>query len=465
MSSAVLKRIAAVGAEVEALVAEPLEALTLSERTAAAHEWEMLMRRLPVMTHRLVAVLARVPIEEFGEPSLAAALSTLLRISKAEASRRIHEAEDLGPRAAMTGEPLEPMLPTTAAAQRRGDIGAEHVKIIRRFFDRLPGFVDFETREAAEAQLAEIACGFKPEELRQAADRLAILIDQDGELSDGDRARRRYLIIDRQQADGMSDIRGRLDPEARAALDAVLAKWAAPGMCNPDDERPCVDGDPSSDLVSGDARSTGQRNHDALKAMCRAMLASGELGSHKGLPMTMVISTTLAELESGRGHAVTGGGSLLPMSEVIRQASAAHHYLAVFDEHTACPLYLGRSRRLASAAQRIVLYTRDRGCTFPGCTAPAYHSEVHHRTADWAVGGLTDITDEALACGRDNHRVKPGGWRTRTRHDGRTEWIPPPHLDTGQARVNNYHHPERYLLPDDAQDDPGNTDEESGDSV
>ena len=184
--------------------------------------------------------------------------------------------------------------------------------------------------------------------------------------------------------------------------------------------------------------------------------ASGQLGSHNGLPVTMVISTTLAELESGKGHAVTGGGSLLPMSEVIRQAAAAHHYLSVFDYHTAEPLYLGRSRRLASRAQRIVLYARDRGCTFPGCTEPAYHSEVHHRTADWADGGQTNIDDETLACGTDNRRVKPGGWRTRKRKDGKTEWIPPPHLDTGQARVNNYHHPERYLLPeeDDDDDDP-----------
>ena len=52
-----------------------------------------------------------------------------------------------------------------------------------------------------------------------------------------------------------------------------------------------------------------------------------------------------------------------------------------------------------------------------------------------------------LACGPDNRRVKPGGWHIRKRKDGRTEWIPPLHLDTGQARVNNYHHPERYLLP------------------
>jgi Domain of unknown function (DUF222) len=143
------------------------------------------------------------------------------------------------------------------------------------------------------------------------------------------------------------------------------------------------------------------------------MLASGQLGSHHGLPVRLVVSTTLKELESGRGHAVTAGGSLLPMAEVIRQAAAAHHYLVVFDDHTECPLYLGRSRRLASAAQRIVLYAKDRGCTFPGCTAPAYHSQVHHASADWADGGQTNITDETLACDPDNRRVKPGGWRTR----------------------------------------------------
>ncbi len=448
------KRIAALDAELEALLAEPLDGLSTKERTAVTAEWEALARRLPVMGHRLVAALTDVPIDELGEPTVAAALSTLLRISNAEAHRRIHEAEDLGPRSALSGELLRPVLSHTAAAQRRGEIGTEHVRIIRRFFDQLPAFVDYETRETAEAELAGFACGLKPEELRQAADRLALYLDQDGELSDADRARRSYLVVGKQGSDGMSDVRGRLDPEARALWDAVAAKWAAPGMCNPDDDTPCVDGEPSADNVTGDMRSTGQRNHDALKVLCRAMLASGQLGSHKGLPVTMVISTTLAELESGKGHAVTGGGSLMPMSDVIRQAAAAHHYLAVFDDHTGEALYLGRSRRLASKAQRIVLYARDRGCTFPGCTAPAYHSEVHHRSADWADGGQTNIDDETLACGRDNRRVKPGGWRTRKRKDGRTEWIPPPNLDTGQARTNNYHHPERYLLPADDEDDP-----------
>jgi hypothetical protein len=220
-------------------------------------------------------------------------------------------------------------------------------------------------------------------------------------------------------------------------------------MCNPDDETPYVDHEPTSEASTGDLRTTGQRNHDAFKAVLRAILSSGQLGSHKGLPVTVVVSTTLQELQSAAGHAVTGGGSLLPMSDLIRMAAHAHHYLAIFDVHTQEALYLGRTKRLASKAQRIVLYARDRGCTFPGCTAPAYHCEVHHRNGDWTRGGRTDIDDLTLACGTDNRRVKPGGWRTRKRSDGRTEWLPPPNLETGQDRVNNYHHPHRYLMSDE----------------
>ena len=88
-------------AEVDALLAEPGGGST-AERLAVTAAWEALLRRLPAVTHRLVAALAQVPVEELGEPTLAAALCTLLRISKDEAHRRIHEAEDLGPRAAVT---------------------------------------------------------------------------------------------------------------------------------------------------------------------------------------------------------------------------------------------------------------------------------------------------------------------------------------------------------------------------
>jgi hypothetical protein len=85
---------------------------------------------------------------------------------------------------------------------------------------------------------------------------------------------------------------------------------------------------------------------------------------------------------------------------------------------------------------------------------PGYWCQVHHAVNDWADGGQSNIDEETLACGPDNRLVEDGGWTTRKRKDGRTEWIPPPHLDTGQTRVNDYHHPQNYLLPEDDEDEP-----------
>ena len=146
------------------------------------------------------------------------------------------------------------------------------------------------------------------------------------------------------------------------------------------------------------------------KAIGRSVLASGELGQHNGLPATIIVSTTLQELESGCGQAVTATGSLLPMSTVIRLASHAYHYLTIFVKATGRALNLRRTRRIASADQRIVLLARDRGCTRPGCTVAGANCQVHHAAADWADDGQTDVDDLTLACPTNNREVKPGGW-------------------------------------------------------
>ncbi|WP_139825423.1 HNH endonuclease signature motif containing protein, partial [Mycobacterium conspicuum] len=189
--------------------------------------------------------------------------------------------------------------------------------------------------------------------------------------------------------------------------------------------------------------------HDALLAGLRALIASGQLGQHNGLPVSIIVTTTLKELEAGAGKARTGGGALLPMSDVIRLASHAHHYLAIFDGTK--PLALHHGKRFASPAQRIMLCAKDRGCTRPGCDAPAYHSQAHH-VSGWTTTHRTDIEDLTLACGPDN-RLAEKGWTTRKNAHGDTEWIPPPHLNYGQPRTNTYHHPEKLLNPDDDEPD------------
>jgi hypothetical protein len=451
----VMAAIATMTAAIDTVVDLPIDTLTHKELLTALHALETALWRVPAAGHRILARLdAEASPVELGATSIAAVISERLRISREEAHRRLKDARHLGPRRTLSGEPLAPKLTHTAAAQAKGLIGPEHVRIIRKFFDDLPDAVYFQARDHADATLARIAAEQLPDGLRTAAARLLALLHPDGDFTDVDRARRRGITVGPQGPDGMSKVTGQLNPEGRATWDAVMAPWAARGKCNPDDPTPCVDGDPG-DRAGTDQRTLAQRQHDALVAIGRAMLASGQLGSHHGLPATIIVSTTLQDLESASGYAVTGGGTLLPMRDVIRLASHAHHYLAVYDEHTREALYLGRTKRCASPGQRIMLYSLHGGCTKPGCHVPPYGCEVHHAVRDWAKGGQTNINELTLACKPDNLLVENTGWTTRIRKDGRTEWIPPPELDTGQTRVNDYHHPERMLNRnnDDEHDD------------
>jgi len=465
-ADAVQAKVAALRAAYDELAALPIDALSKSELIDALDEIETLTCQLPTQTHRMLSRLqAETTAKEMGAKSWRDVLAIRWRISTSEAGRRLDEAAQLGPRRTLSGDPLEPVLACTALAQGHGVINREHVKVVREAMGRIPAGVDSLTRAQIEVDLVRTAIGVGPKELKDNAERILFLLDQDGpEPDDAERARRRGVSKGPQGPDKMIGLRGTLTPEAWAIYEAIFAKWAAPGMCNPDDENPCVSGTPSQAQIDADSRSLAQRQHDALVAVGRSVLQSGELGQHNGLPTSIIIRTTLQDLESRAGVGVSGGGTVIPMSTVLRLAARAHHYLAVFDKATGSALDLFRARRVASPAQRIMLIARDGGCTKPGCTVPAYGSQVHHAACDWAQDGQTNIDDLGLACGPDNRMVGPGGWTTRINPANDVEWIPPPDLDTGQARINDYHRPERLHRPldDDARDAPSpNGDNES----
>src|ERR1700728_5252136 len=188
------------------------DALTTPERLALLQSCEEIRRLLPAVEHPLINQLReQADTTELGG-KLAPALANRLRIRRAEAPRRIHEAADLGQRRALNGEPLEPVLPATAEAQRNGELGAGHVTVIRSFWHRLPDFVDIETRAKAEAHLARLAGEHRPDELAKLADTLTDCLHPDGDFTDTDRARRRGITIRRQDIDGMSPLSGYVHP-------------------------------------------------------------------------------------------------------------------------------------------------------------------------------------------------------------------------------------------------------------
>jgi Domain of unknown function (DUF222) len=441
--TATLDALDAAAADVGALNLDSLEAPV---RLHVLERLETSRRRQVVVGHDVIAGLAKEDPADIGGP-VHKVVADWLRISCAEACRRLRDAKLLSPRSTLTGQELPPELLATAEVWRDGLLDGQHVRVIHAFVRDLPDAIPVDTVEKAERFLARQATKLRPDQLEKVAHRCALRINPDGKFSESDRARQRGFTWCGQRVDGMSIGKLVASPELRADLDAWLARFAAPGMCNPDDQTPCIDGEPSEESTGRDLRSHSQRQHDALNALVRGQLGDPKLGAHNGLPVTVIVSTTLQDLTAGAGRAVTGGGTLLPMRDLIRMASHAYHYLAVFDEHSSRPLYLGRSRRIASPDQRIVLYAKDRGCTHPGCDVPGYWSEVHH-IDEWAAGGLTDADKLTFAC-PPNHKLVENGWRTRKLPNGRTEWIPPPRLDRG-ARTNDYHHPERLFDDDEA---------------
>ncbi|BBX61023.1 hypothetical protein MSAS_01970 [Mycobacterium saskatchewanense] len=103
------------------------DVLTTPERLRALERLERVARRLRAPQHALINQPgAQASAEEQGG-SWRSGLADRLRITKAEAGRRIEEAQDLGERRALTGEPLAPRLSATAAGQREGLVGDGHV--------------------------------------------------------------------------------------------------------------------------------------------------------------------------------------------------------------------------------------------------------------------------------------------------------------------------------------------------
>ncbi|MRH88438.1 DUF222 domain-containing protein [Nocardia sp. SYP-A9097] len=381
-------------------------------------------------------------------------LEQSLRLSRADACRRVRVAEKLAVRR-MPGQVLEPELPIVAEAQRTGAISADHVTRIMQAMERLLGSLDIELREAAEEHLTEYACKGWPDDVRKLGEDILRRVDPDGKLTgDADRQRMRGITVGTQRVDGMSALIGEITPDLRAVLDPVLAKLARPGMCNPEDPESPRTAAESTDrerleaAAKRDTRTAAQRNHDALLAFLRYEADTTALGTHRGLPVSTILTMSLTDLENRSGVATTASGVTLSIGEAIQLAANSTKYLAVFDA-AGMPLHLGRGdNRLASKAQRLALIAAEKGCTRPNCTAPATMSAVHHVT-EWSKGGNTDIENLTLACDSCHALVHdgPGGWKTiklgaDSKFPGRTAWIAPPHIDpTGTPQVNHRHHP------------------------
>ena len=259
-----------------------------------------------------------------------------------------------------------------------------------------------------------------PDELKKVGLYLRDHLDPDGDFEDfddRDRQQKRELSVSRQGADKMAAITGMLDPVTKALWDVVAAKWAAAGMNNPNDpESPW--GRPIKPMPT---RSELQP-HVMTDPRCSAIMMpsngfwswrSGRAHSVSTADYTarVIVTMTLGQLEKESGVATTASGGVVSVRDVFAAGRGEPQVLGVVGRQTPSAVP-GPGTTLATADQRMALIAAERGCSRPGCDAPATEVAVR-RTREWSKGGWTDITVLTLVCGPPTMgrctTVRPGG--------------------------------------------------------
>jgi hypothetical protein len=256
-------------------------------RVETAERLEALDRVNRGLSYRMFGEMAD-PVDGPNDPALPAdvpirrLLASRLRITSAEVKRRFRVAVRIRPRRSLSGPCLPPELPRLAAAVEAGTVGEDHIAAVLHALDALPAAVSTVDRDKAERTLVRHAGRQDAKFVTAVGNRIADCLNPDGNFSDEDRARRRGLVLGPQGPDMMSRLSGWLDPETRAYLEAVTAA-IRPGRHLP--EAADAAGDQRDD------RTPAQRCHDALKLALRHALSSGALGVHRGVPVTVIVTT------------------------------------------------------------------------------------------------------------------------------------------------------------------------------
>ena len=331
-------------------------------------------------------------------------------------------------------------------AHRQGRITAAQERAIGEAVAELPEGTSEDARRDFSRHLTELAeFGASVRALTMAAARELAEADP-GRLErlEEKQQRRRELRAHRAGLDGLSSVGNTCEPRLPALLAAVIARFGAPGQCIGVTADPTADptaaaatGEPGDPEVSSadDTRTAGQRAYDALCHVL-ALGLSVEPAATRGVAAIVVRLTPeqLDTVESGEqgGLTETDAGTQLTAAQAVSLAGRRSWFVSALrdgrEELRRIDIDRGRDRRLASAIQRLVLYTAHGGCTHPGCERPAASCQAHH-VKDWAAGGPTTVSNLALACPIHHGWVGsgPDSWRTEPDpvRPGMPRWIPP----------------------------------------
>ena len=109
------------------------------------------------------------------------------------------------------------------------------------------------------------------------------------------------------------------------------------------------------------------------------------------------------------------GRSDLPI-DTVKRLTCDGSLITIVEDDDGTPLDVGRKRRTVSTALKRALWSRDRGCTFPGCHHNHYVDAHHIR--HWADGGDTSVDNLDPALLAPSYAAARRPFQNSTRCDG-----------------------------------------------
>lgn len=371
---------------------------------AAMEQAGRLVRALDLAEAGLATLVAEVDasgvFKRAGFPSTVAWLRSGLAMRHGRASERVAFARQLQ------------RLERTAALLVAGRLSADEASAICQAAVRLD---DADAADAEDILLGMVEDGCTVQQIGRAGDRITDLIrqrrGQEPEPEDSQCGFKRSWLTTSKSLDGGCWVKGWFHAEHAAAFDEIIGPLAQP-------------------TAQGDDRDLAERTADALFSV----LTSG----NKGAGVTIVIDlaayaaatapTGPQQASSASGPTAHGPGESTPARLLdgtpisvmhARRIALSAGINALILGRGGLPLYLGRTVRFASAAQRKALLVLYETCCVVGCPIPAHLSEIHHLNGGWKLGTPTDIDQLAPVCGWHNRFIDDHPQRIAQRRDAR----------------------------------------------
>ena len=395
-------------------LADQLTALAAAARTTATAE--AVWRGLPAETGQRTEVWLRrhaPSVRQGGARQIARLaddtattarkgdVTTTSRRTSSDDGEETTTTGDTGRETSAVAAGLDPQSPLGIvwAGVRVGRVGAPLAGTVLRQMTRLqPRLIPDAVPTVTDAMI-DIGVEHGPAAVEALRARLLADHGHPGEFDNAhqDLARAAFITQPDVSSGDLTEYRMGLTPTQAALLEAALGPLSAPA--------------PNEETGELDLRPAGQRRAEALAQLCEQVIgADGDTHRRDGVagsPLALFLTMSLHDLTHATGagtvQASRAHGTLLSPGQVRRLSCDCALIPTVLGTDSEV-LDMGRVVRLYTKAQRRRIWLRDRGCTYPGCTAPATWTRVHH-IHHWLDGGTTNHTNAALLCQRHHTTV------------------------------------------------------------